>query len=182
MRQHARTHVCASWPNRVCVRDTCVARPSCGGRMRAPPRVYTRKKTCMRDPSDSRVLTRNSNAKRRDRIACHRCVPRDHRDSRSRATGRGKRGGSRDLIAGSRFHGERVLFTDATSGSRFNMIGSRRRVKICTPFFFFPLRFVDVDGKLMAESRYTVVLSRRIVLESGSKDLRTGNGVPPSSF
>lgn len=79
--------------------------------MRAPPRVYTRKKTCMRDPSDSRVLTRNSNAKRRDRIACHRCVPRDHRDSRSRALGRGKRGGSRDLIAGSRFHGERVLFT-----------------------------------------------------------------------
>lgn len=154
-RMHAGTRACRYTCLRIVAEAganrayACTRRPSCGGRMRGScPREKRNVRACVRDPSDSRVpTTRNSNAKRRDRIACHRRVPRDHRHSRSREA----RGGSQEGWGkGARFNcgieisrWTRFIYRDATSGSRSFDIPSRveSKVKSCCAVFFFLLFF-----------------------------------------
>lgn len=195
-RMHAGTRACRYTCLRVVAEAganrayACTRRPSCGGRMRGScPREKRNVRACVRDPSDSRVpTTRNSNAKRRDRIACHRRVPRDHRHSRSREARGGSQGGGgreRDLIAGSRFHGERVLFTETQQAGLAALIFPRveSKVKSCCAVFFFLLFFSswyqrEINGRKLYI--YIPSFHRRIVLDRGWKD--TGDGVLPPSF
>lgn len=151
----------------------CTRRPSCGGRMRGScPREKRNVRACVRDPSDSRVpTTRNSNAKRRDRIACHRRVPRDHRHSRSREARGGSQGGGgreRDLIAGSRFHGERVLFTETQQAGLAALIfppESSQKSKVVAQFSSSSSSSLrDINGKLMVES--CIYIYHRSIVES----------------
>lgn len=195
-RMHAGTRACRYTCLRIVAEAganrayACTRRPSCGGRMRGScPREKRNVRACVRDPSDSRVpTTRNSNAKRRDRIACHRRVPRDHRHSRSREARGGSQGGGgreRDLIAGSRFHGERVLFTETQQAGWYSQLWysleSSQKSKVVAQFSSSSSSSLrDINGKLMVESCIYIPLQRRIVLDRGWKD--TGDGVLPPSF
>lgn len=147
-----------------------VRRPSCGGRMRAPPRVNAwKKRACVTRPIH--VCPHET------RTQSHRVPPsRSTRSSWLEITG--PRGEGTDLIAGSRFHGERVLFTQrAGLAPNFDIPSSRVKSQKSLRSFLLLLLFYFVSFRINGRKLY---VRRSVVLDRGRKD--TGDGVLPPSF
>lgn len=91
----------------------------------------------------------------------------------------GPRGEGTDLIAGSRFHGERVLFTQGAGlAPNFDIPSSRvKSQKSLRSFLLLLLLFYFVSFRINGRKLY---VRRSVVLDRGRKD--TGDGVLPPSF